>query len=131
MEKRLPYHHRAGVAELPDADRLRPLVRALEAGEILPEATERILDTLIERSDLGAESALAPYRRRSGDLEELERALEELAGRAPGLVKRPRDVLLRWAMGEVMPRFIGRLSPAVVRERVVETLQGSVTEIGA
>ncbi len=130
MEKRLPYHHRTGVEELPNADRLRPLVRALEAGEILPEATERILDSLIEESDLDTESALALYRRRSDDLEELERALEELAGRASGLVNRPIDVLLRWAMGEVMPRFIGRLGPAVVRERVVETLQGSVTEIG-
>ncbi|UCF20302.1 MAG: hypothetical protein JSU87_02520 [Gemmatimonadota bacterium] len=130
MEKRLPYHHRIGVVELPNADRLRPLVHAIEVGEILPEATERILDALIERNDLGAASVLAPYRRRSDDLEELERALEELASRASGLVNRPRDVLLRWAMGQVMPRFIGRLSPAIVRERVVEALQGSVTEIG-
>ncbi|UCF20101.1 MAG: Glu-tRNA(Gln) amidotransferase subunit GatE [Gemmatimonadota bacterium] len=130
MEKRLPYHHRAGVVDLPNADRLRPLVRAVEAGEILPEATERILDSLIEESDVDAESALAPYRRRSDDLEELERVLEELASRASGLVNRPIDVLLRWAMGGVMPRFIGRLDPAVVRERVIETLQGSVTEIG-
>jgi Asp-tRNA(Asn)/Glu-tRNA(Gln) amidotransferase B subunit len=44
-------------------------------------------------------------------------AARRMTGRVP-------DTLLRWAMGEVMPRLLGRADPRDVRRRLEERLLG-------
>lgn len=64
-------------------------------------------------------------------MEELRQALVEVAARATELADKPADVVLRWAMGQVMPRFTGRLAPPVVRERLAAALRFSASEVRA
>ncbi len=131
LEQRIPYHQRAGrLAYLAEPARVAPLIRATEAGEIRPEAMERVFDELVERRDAPVEKVLAAYRSTPDDLEELERSVQEVVAGATALAGRPPDAVMRWAMGVVMPRFLGRLDPALVMERVAGTLQAAVSEVG-
>jgi glutamyl-tRNA(Gln) amidotransferase subunit E len=132
LAKRIPYHLRSGpVATLPDPVRLEPLVRAIEAGEIRPEAMDRILDELITRADTATDDLLDRYRGRPGDEAELSVGLEEVVQRAASLSGRSVDTLVRWGMGTLMRRFLGRLDPNQVRDRLELELsavaQGSAT----
>ena len=132
LAKRIPYHLRSGsVATLPDPVRLEPLVRAVEAGEIRPEAMDRILDELITRTDTPTDDLLDRYRGRPGDEAELSVGLEEVVQRAASLPGRSVDTLVRWGMGTLMRRFLGRLDPNQVRDRLELELsvvaQGSAT----
>ncbi|UCC48164.1 MAG: Glu-tRNA(Gln) amidotransferase subunit GatE [Gemmatimonadota bacterium] len=131
LEQRIPYHQRAGrLAYLAEPARVAPLIRATEAGETRPEAMERVFDELVERRDAPVEKVLAAYRSTPDDLEELERSVQEVVAGATALAGRPPDAVMRWAMGVVMPRFLGRLDPALVMERVAGTLQAAVSEVG-
>jgi glutamyl-tRNA(Gln) amidotransferase subunit E len=131
LEQRIPHHQRAGrLATLPEPVRLAPLIRAAEAGQIRVEAMERVIDELVERRNAPVEEVLAAYRSRPDDLEELERSLQEVVTGATALAGRPPDAVMRWAIGVVMPRFLGRLDPALVMERVAGTLQAAVSEVG-
>ena len=129
LEKRLPYHQRvSGYDVLPTADRLHPLVYAIRSGEVRLEAIERVLDELIEDAEASADTILAAYRARPEDMDELARLLNDVTARATDLADKSADVRLRWGMGQVMRRFIGRLDPSVVHERLRETLE-SVGEL--
>jgi len=132
LAKRIPYHLRSGTLEtLPDRLRLEPLVRAIEAGEIRSEAMDRILDELLTRPEVPTTELLDRYRQRPGDEEELSVGLEEVVQRAASLPGRSVNTLVRWGMGTLMRRFLGRLDPNQVRERLELELtavaQGSVT----
>jgi hypothetical protein len=130
LEKRIPFHSRRLrgakprlASELPPADRLAPAIRALESGEILPEALARVVDGLLERADRPAEEVLALYRPGSGDDERLREAVDAAARRAAvELEGRPPEVKLRWAMGEVAPSFLGKVSPREVDVRLAAAL---------
>jgi glutamyl-tRNA(Gln) amidotransferase subunit E len=130
LEKRIPFHMRRGrgakprsAEESPSASRLAPAVRALEAGEILPEALTQVLDRLLEDMDQPAEEVLGRYRRGPADEERLAEALEiavrranlELKGRLP-------EVRLRWAMGQVAPKFLGKMAPLEVEALLAAAL---------
>ncbi len=132
LAKRMPYHLRSGsVATLPDHVRLEPLVRAIETGEIRPEAMDRILDELITRADTPTDDLLDRYRGRPGDEAELSVGLEAVVQRAASLPGRSVNTLVRWGMGTLMRRFLGRLDPNQVRDRLELELsavaQGSAT----
>ena len=131
LAKRLPYHRRRGaMRSIPRPERLGPLVRAIESGQIRPEAIDRIIDVLVVEVEASTEDVLARYRVSGDDSARLETALSEVAGQSVELAGRPADRVLRWAMGEVMPGFLGRLDPHLVRGRLAETLERAVTEIG-
>jgi len=124
LEKRLPYHRRsAGDGVLPKPGRLQPLVHAIRSGEVRLEAIERILDELIGDPEASADTILAPYRKQPDDMDDLARALEDVKTRASDLAGRSENVRLRWGMGQIMRHFIGRLDPALVHERLRETLE--------
>ena len=130
LEKRLPFHRRVSRSDVPPTpDRLQPMVRAIENGEVRLEAIERILDALIQDPDVPAEVILTPYKSRPQDMDELARILEEVTAQASGLAGSSADVRLRWGIGQVMRNFIGRLDPTVVHERLRETLE-TVGELG-
>ena len=138
LEKRMPFQSRKLrgakpklTAELPPAARLAPAVRALEAGEFLPEALARVVDGLLEAQGRSAEDVLAGYRRRPGDEERLRDAVTAAAQEAElELGAKPPEVKLRWAMGQVAPQFLGRVTPLEVEARlaVVLGVEGEAAE---
>ncbi|HEX9631873.1 MAG TPA: Glu-tRNA(Gln) amidotransferase subunit GatE [Gemmatimonadales bacterium] len=123
LAKRLPYHVRAG-RRVPDAAGavLREALARIAAGESRAEALDRIVDAAVMRPGAPPAEVLAPFAppppadanqlvERAGD------AARRMTGRGP-------DTLLRWAMGEVMPRLLGRADPRDVRRRLEERLLG-------
>ncbi len=129
LEKRLPYHfRRGGLQQLPDAEQLQPMVDAVDSGEIRPEAIERILDQLLVGSPSSTKDVLEPFRPRPGDQEELDKEIADVEKRADCVAGQSLDTAMRWAMGEVMPSFLGRLDPRDVGERLSEVLRAAVPE---
>jgi len=129
LAKRLPFHMRCRIVEqLPEPGRLQPMVRALESGEVRLEATDRIVDAIIRSPERSCDSLLDRYRRRPSDTAEFEQALKMLVQRAAGMIGRSTGTLTRWAMGQMVPSFLGRLDPRVIDQRVSECLRTVVQE---
>jgi glutamyl-tRNA(Gln) amidotransferase subunit E len=123
LEKRHPFYaRRNGDHPPPSVERLAPVVRALEQGDFRPEAFERALDNAVRRPDVAIPSLLAAYRGQPDDEARLEAEVADAAGRSRLLEGKPRDAVMRWAMGEVMPRFLGRIDPVTVRGRLTAAL---------
>ncbi len=123
LETRLPHLcRRKATRPLPGADRLAPWVRALEGGRVRMEAAEAALDRLVADPEVPAETVLRTFEPASGDDAELAGLVARVVDRAGPLRGRPREVVLRWAMGEVMPSLLGKVDPARVRERLSEAL---------
>ncbi len=113
---------------MPDATRLAPMVRAIESGEIRPEALDRMLDALVAESEAAPDEILARYRGDGGDEDVLTRRLTDVVVEVQSLTTERSDGVLRWAMGAVMPQLLGRLDPTVVRERLRQALEDAVPE---
>ena len=112
LEKRLPHWWReTGVTDLPSLERLRPWAAALIAGHVRPEACETILDRLLREIDRDAESIITEYQNSDEDEHSLENLLDSLRRDAPFLRTPVGDPALRWAMGRLMPSFLGKRSP--------------------
>lgn len=134
LEKQIPHHLRKrGRPRRPDwgegpldifgpAERIAPLVRALESGTIRPEGLVWAIDGVLENPDQPVEEILAQFRARPKDQETLSLTLQDVAKESSGMKGRSPEILMRWAMGEVMRRFFGRLDPAMVREKLSEAL---------
>jgi glutamyl-tRNA(Gln) amidotransferase subunit E len=123
LRKRVPYHMRLGNYRPREGDsRLRQVVATVEAGTVRPEAMDRLVDRLLRQPDATADEILAPFRMRPDDPEHLRRSVGDLATRARALAGKGADTMMRWAMGEVMPTFLGRIEPAVVRRRIADAL---------
>jgi glutamyl-tRNA(Gln) amidotransferase subunit E len=121
LEKRVPFLERRGHTELAP-ERVAPLVRALEAGTIRPEATERALDDLVRHPDREPDVLLERYRVREDAAERCERRVAEVVAQASALNGADPEGVLRWAMGRVMPAFLGQLDPRYIRERLTTAL---------
>ena len=134
LEHRLVAHWRAsGGRELPAAERLVPLVRAVDEGSVDPDAFGRAFACLLEERDVAPEAIVARYEARADDGARLVLLLEQVA--AAGLHERKgTEALLRHAMGRVMRELRGRVAPALVRERLAALLArqpvASRTEVG-
>jgi glutamyl-tRNA(Gln) amidotransferase subunit E len=145
LEKRVPYYaRRAGrgaaqdrasasatgaTAAALDADRLEGLVRALERGEILPSALPLALDALLDEPQRQTREVVDDYRPRPEDPHRLRAAIEEVSARAAEVLPgRRADVVLRWAMGQVMGRFRGRADPVRVRQALEDALETGALE---
>lgn len=134
MEKRIPHHLRKrGRPRRPDwgdgpldgfgtAERIAPLVRASEAGKIRPEGLVWAIDRTLEDPDRPVEEILDEFRIRPEDEDALATAVEEVAQKARRMEGRSPETLLRWAMGEVIRSFFGRVDPALVREKLRKAL---------
>ncbi len=133
LQKRLPYHRRRGrltfdPASRPDPERLAPAIRAIESGEIRPEALDRMLDALVAEPEAAPDEILARYRGDGEDEDVLTRRLTDVVVEAQLLTTESPEGVLRWAMGAVMPQLLGRLDPTVVRERLMKALEDAVPE---
>ncbi len=125
LEKRLVHYWRErGGRELPEPQRLVPLVRAVEQQTLRPEAFEAVFDRLLREADEAA-VILADYAPRSQDSDRLAAAIVEARKARDDLPFEPRDpaAALRWALGEVMPQVLGRLDPADVRGAIARALE--------
>jgi glutamyl-tRNA(Gln) amidotransferase subunit E len=125
LETRVPFHARRGRGEL-EPDRLAPLVRALESGAVRLEAAHRALDELIGAPESEATALLERYQAGPNDAAQLERRVAETAADAQALDGTGPDGRLRWAMGRVMPEFLGRLDPQQVRDGLARALGTTV-----
>jgi len=121
LEKRLPQHWReSGTRVLPGPARLRPLVEAMAGGGPIVHGFEDLLLVLLREPELAPARLLAEVTADASA--ELERLVAAAVRVREALADRPADVVLRWAMGEVMRPLRGRVDPQVVRERLVREL---------
>ena len=126
LEKRVPFHSRRlkGVkplfaGDVPDADRLAPIVRAVEVGDILAEAMPWAVDEVLSDPDKPVSEVVGKYRPRESDSEVLETVLVQVVGRMSSAGRRGRDEVLQWGVGEVMREFFGRIPSQEVLTRLV------------
>jgi Asp-tRNA(Asn)/Glu-tRNA(Gln) amidotransferase B subunit len=142
LEKRVPYYARRAGVDLEQDDsalaavgltteRLEPVVRGVSAGEMLPRALELALDDLAAAPSDPVAGVRERYRVRADDAERLDELVMAVSGRVDALDGRPRDVILRWAMGEVMRDLWGRVEASEVRRRLAESLFREETEVSA
>ena len=126
FRKRLPYLTRARDAEFPSAERLAPLVRALEDGRIRPEAIEIALDDLVLFDGTPLEEILSSYEATGAEGPEVDALCTDAAAAAAAeLDGRPAEVRFRWAMGRVMPPLLGRADPDMVRNALARALDAA------
>ncbi len=115
----LAWWRESSIRVVPSAERLAPLVRAVDAGRLRPEAYNAVFDALLRAGDEDSPHAIVERECTPEDPEPvLARALEALR---PGLAARAfstPEARLRWALGQVMPAVLGRVAPAVVCERI-------------
>ncbi len=129
LEKRLPFHARSGRHGAPTAERLRPLIEALDAGTVRLEATDRAVDALLAVDAPPPAAVIDRYVSRPDDGNWLDRRISEVvitAGRDPAL--RDPETARRWAMGQIMPALLGRVAPDTVWRRLHAAMAAPVTE---
>ncbi len=131
LELRLPFHSRKhGLSRadvLPSAARLEPLVRALEQGALLPYALHPALDEALGDPDRPVGRILASYRPLSADDASPAATIQAVVSRSHLLDGKPPEVVLRWAMGEVLRPWRGRLDPHQVERALADALGARVT----
>jgi len=125
FRKRIPHWIRkTGRASMPSAEIITPMVRALEVVEIRLEATDQMLDALLNKPNAESpEDVLERYRRGPDDPNHLADRLSEIADEALNMPGRTLETLQRWGMGVLMRHFLGKLDPKVVLDRLTVTLQ--------
>jgi Glu-tRNA(Gln) amidotransferase subunit E-like FAD-binding protein len=127
LAKRVPFHAKRGAIDL-DAERLAPLLRALEGGAVRLEATDRALDDLLRRPDVDPERLLDRYRAQPDDEERFERRVADAVAAVDARDGTEPEAVLSWAMGRVMPEFLGRRDPLEVRDRLARALGAAASE---
>jgi len=111
-----------GKREAPAPDRLRVLVEATDEGTLRHEAYEAAFDAILREPQTPAEEIVRRFTVGKDAEADLTRAIEMLRPRLATLRFSSPEALLRFAMGRVMPLVLGRLAPAIVRERLVAAL---------
>jgi glutamyl-tRNA(Gln) amidotransferase subunit E len=128
LEMRIPGHTRRTGYGLPPAERIAPLVRALERGDIRPEAVVPGLDDLLAHPERPVAEVVARYAVRPADEHDLEALIDEVVARRHLVNSSDAGAALRWAMGEVMRPLCGRVNAARVERRVAEALRAPALE---
>jgi glutamyl-tRNA(Gln) amidotransferase subunit E len=128
LERRIPFHSRsragaAWPAEGPPADRVAPLVRALEQGDLRPTALVLALDDILTDPGTPAADVLARYRPLAPDAPEVRDQIRSVVARSHVLDTTDPDAALRWAMGEGMRTLRGRVDPQALAASLTGALQ--------
>jgi glutamyl-tRNA(Gln) amidotransferase subunit E len=118
---------------VPPADRVAPLVRALEDGSLRPDALVPALDAVVADPARPVAEVLADYRPREDEDARIRERVQDVAGRASTEGPSPeggggQGARVRWAMGEVMRELRGRADPRAVRDRIVAALGAEAGE---
>jgi Glu-tRNA(Gln) amidotransferase subunit E-like FAD-binding protein len=126
LAKRIPFHRRSGRRIAAAAGSvLQDALARIAAGDIRPEALDRIVDAAVTRPGTPPEEIVGPYAPPPADVDAL---LSGAVSRARTMTGRSLATLVRWAMGEVMPRALGQADPQDVRRRLEERLAATVAE---
>jgi glutamyl-tRNA(Gln) amidotransferase subunit E len=127
LEKRLVHHWReTRTRELPAAERLAPLVRALDEGRVQPQAFEPIFDRLLRETDTSADQIVAEYGP-DARADSLELRIGEVVRACDGTTPVDRDARLNWAVGRVLRPLRFAVAPERVRRRIAEALAEAKT----
>jgi Glu-tRNA(Gln) amidotransferase subunit E-like FAD-binding protein len=126
LERRLVHHWRStGTRTLPAADRLRPLVEAVDERRLRPEAYDEVFDALLE----GTDDPLPAYVERDAAAG-LQQALAALRTRAETELPRDPEARRRWALGVLMPGLRGTVDPAQAWTQAQTVLAAGIEEGG-
>jgi glutamyl-tRNA(Gln) amidotransferase subunit E len=132
LEQRIPgFRRRGGGArqvEDPRPDRIAPLVRALERGDLLPAALKRAVDVVLGDAAADPADVARRFRPRPADSPWVEARITDIVERARTLTGRSRETRLRWAMGEAVAVTGLTADPARVRTRLDALLQADRVE---
>ena len=119
LDKRLPHFWREQRTDvLPAAERLAPLLQALEEDRIDPDGFEHAFDRLLRDERWSAEEVIEPFLRTERSAGVLETRAQETARAARRLRTNDPDARLRWAMGQIMPTLRGQVIPHAGRRPV-------------
>jgi hypothetical protein len=99
---------------------LRDALRRIAAGDVRPEALDRIMDAAVVRPDAPLAEILAPYA--PPPTPDVDALVGDAVARTRAMNGRSPGTLLRWALGEVMPRALGHADPRDVQRRLEERL---------
>ncbi len=129
LERRLlAWWREARTRQLPSVERLRPLVAAIDAGRLRPEAHDAVFDELLRRPGVAAQDLVERFTTGPDPAALLAQAAAALPARMAALRFVSDAARLRWAMGQAMPAVLGRLSPSRVRAHLIEALGLTVEE---
>ena len=103
---------------MPAAERLRPLVAAIDAGTVRPEAFDAVFDRLVLEPEVDPAAILADF---SGGAD-VDAVVAEVVALKPPRTPPSPDAHRRWAMGEAMRRVLGRVDPKDVASRLEQAL---------
>jgi len=115
---------------LPPAERVDPLVRALEEGRILPQALGWALDDGVSQPERPMAEIVAAYRPLQPNSTRVRKVVKETAEQARELVGRAPEVRLRWAVGEAMKAVFGRVDPSEIRRQLAAEMGVPAREVG-
>lgn len=129
LERRIPFHTRArgghkprSASDLPDLNGLADVLSAVEKGALRPEAFSIAVDDLLADPVTAPDPILDRYRPLAITASEVQEQIATVTKEAGGRARWPVDRQLRWAMGEVMRAFFGRLDPQEVRSALEAAL---------
>ncbi len=121
LGRRIPQHWReTGRRDLPEAERLAPLVEALTRRPPLLAALDDLVLHLLRNPERAAEELIAPLER-PGEVA-LDACLRGCAEESRGLRTKDPEAVMRWAMGRVFSVLRGRIEPGVIRARIAGAL---------
>jgi glutamyl-tRNA(Gln) amidotransferase subunit E len=123
LEKRLvQYWREVGHRDLPDIDRLRPLVDALNADGPFVHAFEELMLRVLR--DPQADPAALVARIAATDADSgMQRAVASVVSDRATVRTSSPDALLRWAVGRVMHELRGTVEPDDARARLTTALE--------
>jgi glutamyl-tRNA(Gln) amidotransferase subunit E len=124
LEKRLVHFWRErDTRELPSAERIEPLVRAVEDGSVLLATFETVLDRLLREADTPTAAILADH----AALDPGDPRVEELVNKAADECRSAKNVaaedLASRALGRVLPELRRAVSHEAVRARLAKALE--------
>ena len=121
LSRRIPQHWRqTGGRDLPDAQRLTPLVGALAGRPPLLAALDDLVLHLLRNPERSAEDLLSPLSRPTEAA--LDACVADCAAQRACLRRSEPEAVMRWAMGRVFPLLRGRVEPHEMRARLAEAL---------
>lgn len=126
LERRVPFHQRHG-RELPAVGRVEIIVRAVEAGTVRAEALRPMFDALARAPQRSAEDVVAAYGG-GGNGAVLESVLRGVVAESVRCRSRDPKSRLRWVIGEVTRRVVGRVSPSDVRAAIAGAAKAAAEE---
>jgi glutamyl-tRNA(Gln) amidotransferase subunit E len=119
------WQRESGTRAVPTAERLRPLVEAVDAGRLRAEAYGEVFDAILRAPDEPAAVVVERWLPREDPEASLARALDQLQRRLVARRFSSPEARLRWALGQVLSAVLGHLDPALVRERLQLLLAGA------